>query len=208
MRILPIATLLLLASTAAEASTARARPGVPTGGRLAHAVVEAIDEGHATLTFVLTTTSREGREVIVPIDLPEGMTATGLTISMGRDAAESARTDMAGSARAYYDRTVVQIKDPALLEWAADGRLRLSVFPVVRGTPARVTIELTATDQAADLACVDRATSLIAAPGRPDRNDPYADYWPAHRGDDVVAHSSFRPPTSRTQFEGRRIATQ
>jgi hypothetical protein len=89
MRTLPIAALLLLTVAAAEASTAHRIAGAPSGGKLAHAVVEAVDDDHAVLTFVLTTTKRGPQEVTVPIDLPPGMAATGLSIAMGRDVALS-----------------------------------------------------------------------------------------------------------------------
>ena len=176
--------VLLLASTAAQAhaSTSRPRAGTPNGGRLAHPVLETIDEHHSMLTFVLTTNAREGREVIVPIVLPEGMTATELSISMGSEAAESAYPYQAGSARELYDGIVAQIKDPALLEWSKDGQLKLSVFPVMRGVPARVTIVLTADDEIAadERARVDPEMSLIATPGIRPQRDRYADYWPPH----------------------------
>lgn len=183
MRI-PITLVFLLASTAAQAhaQTSRPRAGAPRGGRLAHPVVETIDEHHSTLTFVLTTNAREGREVVVPIVLPEGMIATELSISMGGEAAEAAYPYQAGSARELYDGIVAQIKDPALLEWSKDGQLRLSVFPVMRGVPARVTIVLTADDESAtaELARVDREMSLIATPGIKPRRERYVDYWPPH----------------------------
>ncbi len=187
MRILHVAAVLLLAATTAEASTARRLTKAPKGGTLSRAVLEAIDDDHATLTFVLTSNARQGSEVIVPIELPDGMIATGLTIAMGRAAGDSGIVYMAEAARGTYDRIVRQIKDPALLEWSDEGTLRLSVFPVVKGTPARVTIELTATSEAINLARVTREMSLLAGPEIKGENDPYADYWPEHRTEDVVA---------------------
>jgi hypothetical protein len=180
MRTLPIALLLVTATAAAEASTARRIAGAPSSGKLAHAVVEQVDDDHAVLTFVLTTTARGPQEITVPIDLPMGMAATGLSIAMGRDVAMSAVPLRAENARGIYDQVVRQVRDPALLEVTEEGGMLLSVFPVTRGVPARVTIELTAVDKVEGLARVNYTTSLVAAP-MAERNDPYADYWPAHR---------------------------
>lgn len=185
------ALLAVFATTVAHASTSRPRarpkPGAPVGGKLAHAVLEAIDDEHAILTFVLTTTAAGARELIVPIELPEGMIATGLSVAMGKAPADSAVPVVARAARGTYDRIVEQIRDPALLEWMGDERLKLSVFPVVKGVPARVTIELTTTPGAASgrSARVDQQMSLLAAPGI-DWSDPYANYWPGHPSDDVL----------------------
>jgi hypothetical protein len=183
MRTLPIAALLLVTVAAAEASTPRRIAGAPTGGKLAHAVVENVDDDHAVLTFVLTTTKRGPQEVTVPIDLPLGMVATGLSIAMGREAAMSARPLRASSATGIYDLVVREVRDPALLEITEEDGMKLSVFPVTRGVPARVTIELTSVDKVDDLdglPHVTSATSLIAAPAVYDRDDAYTSYWPQH----------------------------
>ncbi|CAN5923782.1 hypothetical protein BH11MYX3_BH11MYX3_00390 [soil metagenome] len=194
--------MLLLASTAGQASTARPRPHPPKRANLAHAVLEAIDDDHATLSFVLTSNSRQGKEVIVPIDLPEGMTATGMTLAMGRAAGDSGVALVSEAARRTYDSIVRMIKDPALLEWTSEGRLQLSVFPVVKGTPARVTIELTATSEASNLNRVTRQLSLLASPEIAGHSDPYADYWPEHRTDEVVASAE---PSGRLRPSARLL---
>jgi hypothetical protein len=180
MRTLPIAALLLVTVAAAEASTAHRIAGRPSSGKLAHAVVEDVDDEHAVLTFVLTTNARGPQEVTVPIDLPMGMAATGLSIAMGRDAAMSARALRAEDASGVYAQVVREIRDPALLEITEEGGMKLSVFPVTRGVPARVTIELTSVDKLDGLLSVNYATSLVAAPETYDRNDEYASYWPQH----------------------------
>jgi len=180
MRTLPIALLLLVTAAAAEASSHRRIAGAPSSGKLAHAVLENVDDDHAVLTFVLTTTKRGPQEVTVPIDLPMGMAATGLSIAMGREPAMSARALRAESASGIYEGVVREIRDPALLEITEEGGMKLSVFPVTRGIPARVTIELTSVDKLDGLLAVNYATSLIAAPDVYDRNDAYADYWPQH----------------------------
>lgn len=179
MRILLAAALLVLASTSADASNTRAGAGVPRGGRLAHSSFETVDDTHATLTFVLSTTSQTAREVIVPITLPDGMVATGLSLTMGDAPPLTGFAFARSSARDGYEDIVRQIVDPALLEYAGRGRLRLSVFPIARGTPARVTIQLTAIEDASVETRVDGEVSILAAPGL-DTHDPYADYWPAH----------------------------
>jgi len=171
--------LLLLIAGTAEASTKH-------GPRLAHRVVESIDDDHAVLSFVLGTNKRGPQEVTVPIEIPIGMAATGLSIAMGDDAGMSAVPLRAELARGVYNDVVREIRDPALLEIDADGTMMLSVFPLTRGLPARITIELTAMEKAEGH--VTRTRSLVAAPGARERNrDPYADYWPEHRHPEVVA---------------------
>ena len=90
-----------------------------------------------------------------------------------------------GGARTIYDRVVAEIKDPALLEWTSDGRVKLSVFPVRRDARATVTIALTTIDETG--LHVDRETSLMAAPGQREERFAYGDYWPAHHTEVTVA---------------------
>jgi hypothetical protein len=171
MRTLPIAGFLVLTATAAQASTARR--------------LERFDDGHATLKVVLTTKEATAQELVVPIAVPAGMVVTGLSIRIGRDTPMIAQPLLASSARDVYDDVVAQLRDPALLEITRTGTMRLSVYPVTRDTPARVTIELTSMDTEG-VARVDRVTSLVAVPDEEDarkarRRGGYADYWPAHR---------------------------
>lgn len=172
MRTLPIAGLLLLTATAAEAST--------------HRRLERLDDGHAILKVVLTTRQTTAQELTVPIDVPAGMVVTGLSIRIGRDAPMIAQPLRASAARDVYDDVVAQLRDPALLEITKTGSMRLSVYPVTKDTPARVTIELTSERTIEGLVRVDRETSLVAAPDGPENRDrrsgeTYASYWPAHR---------------------------
>jgi hypothetical protein len=166
---------ILLFTTVAEASTLRRSRGE----------LEVTDTGHATLTVVLKSSSIDGAEVVQEIDLPHGMTATGMSMAMGNELAVSVVVSPTFG-RATYDEIVREIKDPALLEYRGDGRAVLRVFPVRRDTPATVVIELTATSlvSAADLRHLGKMTSLLAVPGvrvRAERaDDLYADYWPAH----------------------------
>ncbi len=174
MRTLPIAGFLVLTATAtaAQASTARR--------------LERFDDGHATLKVVLTTKEATAQELVVPIAVPAGMVVTGLSIRIGRDTPMIAQPLLASSARDVYDDVVAQLRDPALLEITRTGTMRLSVYPVTRDTPARVTIELTSMHTVEGLARVDRVTSLVAVPDEEDarkarRRGAYANYWPAHR---------------------------
>jgi len=159
--------------------------GVPTGGKVARTTFTTVDETHSTLELVLSTTSRDGREVSLPISLPAGLLATGLSVSIGGDEPTAASVFTPGGARTIYDRVVAEIKDPALLEWTSDGRVKLSVFPVRRDARATVTIALTTIDETG--LHVDRETSLMAAPGQREERFAYGDYWPAHHTEVTVA---------------------
>ncbi len=165
MRIPTILAALAALTTIATASTAHR--------------IEQIDRDHATMSLVLTTRSRSPTEVVVPVEVPEGMAITGLTLRIGREAPLVGRPLGARFARTIYDDVVREIRDPALLE-ATERGIRLSVFPITRSTPARITIELTAVDQLAGLARVEPNQSFVAVPGEIDETDPYASYWPAH----------------------------
>jgi hypothetical protein len=167
-----LAIIILMASTAG-ASTLR-HP------------VEVTDNGHATITLVVTSRSVAGREVVEPIEIPVGMTATALTVAIDGESLQSFAVNK-HVARDQYDNTVAMIKDPALLEYRDDRHATLHVFPVRRGAPATVTIELTATSlvRANELAHLDAQTSLLADPyyvpvRTPKPDDLYADYWPRH----------------------------
>ncbi len=166
MRTLPIAAALLLATAAAEASTLRR--------------IEQIDDDHATLSFVVTTKARDAQEIILPVRIPADMAVTGLTIQIGTEEALVAQPVLAASARKIYDDVVAQIRDPALLELTTRDQLRLSVYPITRKTPARITLHLTQVTKLDGLARVERGTSLVAAPMSRSRLEPYADYWPRH----------------------------
>jgi hypothetical protein len=115
------------------------------------------------------------------------MAATGLSIAMGREAAMTARALTAQSASGIYQQVVSHIRDPALLEITEEGGMQLSVFPVTRGVPVRITIELTAVDKVEGLAHVTYETSLIAAPITEPRKQSYAEYWPRHHTAEVIA---------------------
>lgn len=165
MRTFP-ALLLLLATATASASTAvRIAPR---------------DRDHATMSFVLTTKSQSPEEIIVPVTIPDDMVITGLTIRIGREERLVARPLLPRYARRAYAEVVSELRDPALLE-ATDRGIQLSVFPITRNTPARVTLELTAIDRLDGRPRLGPRTSFVAAPIAFEDYEPYADYWPAHR---------------------------
>lgn len=161
-----VLALLLLSTATAAASTAHR--------------IEQVDRDHATMSITLTTRARTPQELVVPVEVPDGMAITGLTIRIGREEPLVGRPLRAWYARTIYDDVVREIRDPALLEATEQG-IRLSVFPITRTTPARITIELTAVDQLEGLARVEPNLSFVAVPGSIDEDDPYVNYWPAHR---------------------------
>jgi hypothetical protein len=151
-----------------------------------HHPVEVTDNGHSTITLILTSRSIEGREVVEPVEIPAGMTATALTVAIDGETLHSFVADRK-VARGQYDSTVALMKDPALLEYRDARHAVLRVFPVRRGAPAKVTIELTATSlaHANELTHLDVQVSLLADPYHqpvraPDPDDLYAEYWPRH----------------------------
>ncbi len=129
-------------------------------------ILKRIDNGHATLTLAVTTQSREPTDVVIPIELPVGTTATGLTYTMAGSDPIRALAFEASGGHSRYDGIVAQIRDPALLEADGDGKVTLHVFPVRRGEGATVVVELTASSlvRANELVHVDERMSLLAAP--------------------------------------------
>jgi hypothetical protein len=113
-----------------------------------HGVLERIDNGHATLTFVVRTESREPIEVAHVIELPVGMTPTSLTVSLGGEQPITSDAYRTIAGKAWYEAIVAKAKDPALLEYVDSSRAKLRVFPVRRGANATVVIALTATSLA------------------------------------------------------------
>jgi hypothetical protein len=130
------------------ASVAHASPYRDT-----HGVLERIDNGHATLTFVIRTESREPTEVAHVIELPVGMTPTSLSVSIGDGQPTTSTAFRPHAGKGWYDALVASRKDRALLEYVDPNRAALRVFPVRRGAHATVVVELTATPlaQANDL---------------------------------------------------------
>ena len=101
----------------------------------------ADDAVMARIELAVSTTETARRDLLVPLELPAGAIAIGLELGRGSEHAVSAPL-AAPDAAARYRSDVEGRRDPALLEWLADGHLMLHVFPVVRGEPATVTVEL------------------------------------------------------------------
>jgi len=147
---------LVLASTASASTRGHSRRGE----------LARLDNGHATFTFTLATTSIEAEELVQTVELPVGMTATGLTVSIGGSTPSRAITMEPTNGRTTFDEIVRRMKDPALLERTGVATATLRVFPVQRGAPATVVIELTATGlvNAHSLVHLDDKVALLAAP--------------------------------------------
>jgi hypothetical protein len=152
----------IIAAALACAGTAYASPTGVTRG-----VLERVDNGHATLTFVLGTQSPEPTEIARLIDVPVGMTPTALTVSIGGREPARSQSFEPGIGEAQYAAIVAKIKDPALLEYVGPGRASLHVFPVSHGMEATVVIELTATSLA-EVNKLERLGPTLAFVAAPD----------------------------------------
>jgi hypothetical protein len=186
MRITIVATILAVATTA-DASRAKPKPAVmvANGGTVTYHKLSPVDDDHAKLRLVLATTSKDAREVSVPITLPDRFVVTGLSLSMPGEDSVVARVRVTMAARATYDRVVEDIKDPALVEWTDDRHVMLRVFPVARGASATVTLELAAIRTTTSY--VNEQRSLLAVPSwahdSAPADDDYEAYWPPHNDD-------------------------
>ena len=151
-------TIILASAASAHASQS---------GRAVRGELERIDNGHATLTFVLKTDSATPRELVETVELPVGMAATAITVST--DGGEPARSVAFASelGKDKYEGIVAAIKDPALLEYESPGRAVLHVFPVRKGMPATVVVELTAA-ALAEAHVVERLGPSVAFVAAPD----------------------------------------
>ena len=187
MRITIVATILTIATTA-DASRVKPKPAamVARGGTVTYHKLSPVDDDHAKLRLVLATTSKEAREVSVPITVPARFVVTGLSLSMTGEEPVIGAVRATTEARQQYDDVVAQIKDPAIVERIDDHHVMLRVFPVSRDAAATITLELTANDP--NLTYVSKQSSLLAVPGlappppsqNDDDNDVYAAYWPDH----------------------------
>jgi hypothetical protein len=101
----------------------------------------------ASLTFRISTKSRSARDVRVPLEVSRAIGLTGLSYSIGGEPAIVAVVHDAEDARRFYRDIVEGKQDPALLRQVKRTGERdhheLAVFPVTRGMPATVTIEMT-----------------------------------------------------------------
>ena len=157
MRIPILASLVIASSAAAQpqpilAAAERAVPVEPSklrfgtvdGGSITYLGVTARAHPghvHVTMTMALATRSKELREVALLLATSSQVGVIGL----GLDTAEGTEVGYAtepAAARSTYESIVATIKDPALLEQIAPGKLALKVFPVSRDVPATITMEL------------------------------------------------------------------
>lgn len=118
-------------------------------GTVEHASLAVADRPtgvHATLRFELATKLRDAQTLQLPLELTTGTRVIGMTYSIGGERPIEAFTHDAEEARSYFEAIVARAKDPALLRMVETGgqrdRLQLAVFPVTRGMPATVTIEM------------------------------------------------------------------
>jgi hypothetical protein len=114
---------------------------------------------YATLTFRISTKRRDAREIHVPIELRAGTAVTAMSYSVGGEPQIEALAHEADYAREVFESIVRSQRDPALLRLAEHSSNRdvldFAVFPVTRGMPASVTIEMT----------LPRTTRLVLDPG-------------------------------------------
>jgi hypothetical protein len=112
----------------------------------------------ATLTLA---TSLAEQDAGLELDLPAGAQVTFLAITMGGERRIAHHAD-AEDARETYQNIVdgIEHQDPALLELVesndATDKLRLRVFPLVRGKPAKVELIMT----------VPQTTRFVVDPGK------------------------------------------
>jgi Vault protein inter-alpha-trypsin domain len=185
MRITIVATILAVATTAA-ASRAKPEVMIAKGGTVTYHKLSRFDDDHSNLRLVLVTTSKEPREVSVPITVPAHFVVTGLTLSIAGQDPMLGELRATTEARQQYDDVVAQIKDPAIVERIDDHHVMVHVFPVSRDAAATIMLELTANDPS--LPYVNKESSLVAVPAwaarlpptEQQRNAMYAAYWPDH----------------------------
>jgi len=121
---------------------------------------------HVAVELTLSTERTEARDRFIVLRVPRDLQVVALAVSNGDQHLAAELTDAAAAREAYRDivRPVASRRDPALLEWLAatadNDHYRLRVFPVVKGRPMRVYIELDT-----GRAGVDGRKSLIAVEG-------------------------------------------
>lgn len=118
------------------------------------------------ITVVLSTTSDKPAEVVRDIELPPGMVATAMSLTMAGEHDESVLMS-AGGAMSRYSWNVWRRRDPALLEYVDDQHAQLRVFPVLRDAPAVVVIDVVPKASASEqmVPYLGRFASLYCEPG-------------------------------------------
>lgn len=104
---------------------------------------EAFD-GFEAWGIQVRTTSKEPRELVIPITVPHDLAITRLTMRLSTDEDNPLVSEVIASGEALesYRQIVESWSDPALLEWVSTTerghQLRLHVFPVSREVPAKI----------------------------------------------------------------------
>lgn len=138
--------------------------GTPTNATLDRARVAIDRTGRARLSLVLSTRAKVAHAGSITIDLPRGSRAHAMTEKIGLVRSNGFAFE-ASEARTMFTNVVERKYDPALLEHVATSagtdRLALRVFPLVKGTPAEIEIDI-------ELPAIERVA--VAAPIEIDGN--------------------------------------
>lgn len=117
--------------------------GVAHADGVARLVTSSYDDRgvtHYTWQIEVVSSSALEREVVVALEIPDTVAIDFMAMEANGERLVSTVLP-AIEAEQTYRRVVESSSDPALLEWLAPGRLRLSVFPVSEAMPATITIE-------------------------------------------------------------------
>lgn len=145
--------------TAAPRTASALRFGATTKGTRLEAVSVKARGLRATAMLTLSSTSKDGQDAALEFEVPLGTQVTYLGLTMGGER-RIAHLESSAAAAAEYERIVEGDIDPVLLEWTSStettDKLRLRVFPLVRGKPAKLEVIMT----------LPPAASLVIDPGR------------------------------------------
>ena len=107
--------------------------------------VEALIDAQVATTTVTQVFANRGAgngEAVFLFPLPAGAAMTGLALWIDGEPVQG-EVLAADEARAKYEEIVAFLRDPALLEFADQGLVRLSVFPIPAGGERTVRLEYT-----------------------------------------------------------------
>ena len=155
-----LAVVCLLAAPAVAGHGARSALHVDaTSPSTSVSGVEISARGDRTTARFTVSTSRTNQDAWVVFDVPTGAEVSYLALTVDGQHRIARATD-AITATTTYTNIVAGTEDPAVLEDAGDGRLRLRVFPLGRGKPVRVELIMAPVGERA-VDHVDRETSLF-----------------------------------------------
>jgi hypothetical protein len=133
--------------------------GKITKGTRLEAVSVELRGLRATAKLTLSSSSKDGQDAALEFEVPIGTQVTYLGLTLGDDR-RIAHFESAAIASAEYERIVEGDIDPALIEWmdstATTDKLRLRVFPLTSGKPAKIEIIMN----------LPPAASIVIDPGR------------------------------------------